>query len=132
MRILALIFSALLLTGCNTTTLMTIKNHKAPTYNEKFTMEEMEKSIRGGANRNGWETKVIKPGHIFAELHLRTHYAAVDIYHDTDSYSIEYNDSNELKYNAEKGTIHRGYNRWVLSLQKTIDQQVRMERGEFY
>jgi hypothetical protein len=44
----------------------------------------------------------------------------VDINYTTKGYSITYKDSADLKYDAEKGTIHEGYNKWIQRLDSNI------------
>jgi len=67
-----------------------------------------------------WNMQVVKPGHIVATLHNRSHMAAVDIKYTTKGYSITRKETSNLKYNAEKGTIHPGYNKWIRRLDSNI------------
>jgi len=81
-------------------------------------LEDVSRAIvSAGGN---WNMQIVKPGHIVATLHNRQHMAQVDIQYTTKGYSITRKDSAELQYDAEKGTIHDGYNRWVQRLDSNI------------
>jgi len=63
---------------------------------------------------------VAKPGEIIGILNIRSHQAVVTIPHTTKTYSILYKDSTNLKYNAEKQTIHENYSDWIQRLDGAI------------
>lgn len=66
-----------------------------------------------------------KDSSILASILVRgQHYVEVDITYSASSYSITYRDSREMKYNAEKGTIHKKYNQWVNLLSNEIQSQL--------
>ena len=58
-----------------------------------------------------------------ASIHVRSHFAKVEIAFDTRAYSITYLDSNNLDYNAQKRKIHRNYNKWVILLSEAIQRE---------
>lgn len=83
-------------------------------------LEEVQKAIiTAGAGLN-WSMAVVKPGHIVGTLNIRSHQAVVDIMHNTKTYSITYKDSTNLKYDAEKKTIHENYRSWIQHLDNAI------------
>ncbi len=83
-------------------------------------LEEVQKAIvAAGAGRN-WSMAVVKPGHIVGTLNIRSHQAVVDILYNTKTYSIIYKDSTNLKYDAEKKTIHENYRSWIQILDNDI------------
>jgi len=86
------------------------------------TLEQVEKAIRSAATttKPAWSMRVENPGHIVASLHIRSHTAVVDIAYSTKSYSITYNTSTNLKYDAEANTIHSNYNGWIQNLDNGI------------
>jgi len=90
------------------------------------TLEQVEKAILGAATSStpAWSMRVEKPGHIVASLHIRSHAAVVDIAYSTKSYSITYNTSTNLKYDAEDKTIHSNYNGWIQNLDTAIKGQL--------
>lgn len=85
-----------------------------------FTMDEIEQAIEDAASERGWEVTKEAEGHLLGVLHIRDHRADVDIVYDESSFSIEYRDSSNLGYDAERDTIHRNYNNWVRNLENDI------------
>jgi len=109
---------ALLLMSCASNP--TVQNIQAsPVPAEKTLSEVYDAIVEGGLVRN-WKIRQIEPGHAEGSLLVRSHVAKVDIYYDTDNYSIEYKDSENLEY--EDGTIHGNYNKWVQNLDRAIQQ----------
>lgn len=75
----------------------------------------------------GREWKVVdeEPGRIKAEFSkanadVGAHVVVIDISYDTNSYSIDYVTSENMRYDAKAGTIHRNYNRWVANLEHDL------------
>ena len=93
-----------------------------PVSGKEPTMEDVTKAIIGASTGStpAWNMQVLKPGHIVATLHVRSHMAVVDIQYTTKSYSITYKESSNLKYDAGDGTIHSNYNAWVQRLDNNI------------
>lgn len=85
-------------------------------------LDEIFKAMVTGSMNRGWILKEIEPGHAEATIYVRSHMAKVDIRYDQSTYSITYNDSENLKYNPEKGTIHKSYNKWVATLNMDIQR----------
>lgn len=83
-------------------------------------LEEVQKAIIAAGAGLNWTMAVAKPGHIVGTLNIRSHQAVVDIMHNTKNYSITYKDSTNLKYNAEKNTIHEQYRNWIQHLDNAI------------
>ena len=84
------------------------------------TMDEVQKAIVSAGVGLGWQMAVAKPGEIVATLNIRSHQAVVSIPYSTKNYSILYKDSTNLKYNAEKQTIHENYSGWIQRLDGAI------------
>lgn len=74
--------------------------------------------VRAGAAL-GWQMKDDGPGRIVGTLHLRDHMAQVVITYSVQSYSINYLNSQNLKYDG--GSIHSNYNGWI----QRLDGQIR-------
>lgn len=87
---------------------------------KQATMDEVQKAIIGAGSGLGWQMAIAKPGEIIGTLNIRSHQAVVSIPYTTKNYSILYKDSSNLKYNAEKQTIHEQYLNWVQKLDNTI------------
>lgn len=81
-------------------------------------LEAAEKAIKLAGASLGWSTKTESPGHLVATLPIRTHLAVVDIRHDTETFSVAYKDSNNLKYDGTE--IHSNYNGWIQNLRQAI------------
>ncbi|MEJ2456472.1 MAG: hypothetical protein P8103_20310 [Candidatus Thiodiazotropha sp.] len=119
----AMIVFTMALIGCRT----------APVYNvtdapinasEKATAEDVKKAILSAGAGLGWQMKEVEPGHIVGSLFLRKHSAVVDIPYSTESYSITYKDSTELKYDGTN--IHGNYNGWIQNLDRAIQARLSM------
>ena len=83
-------------------------------------LEDVQKAIIAAGVGLGWQMAVAKPGEIIGTLNIRSHQAVVSIPHTTKNYSIIYKDSTNLKYNAEKQTIHENYSSWIQRLDGAI------------
>jgi len=83
-------------------------------------MEDVQKAIIQAGVGLGWTMAVVKSGEIMGTLNVRSHQAVVTIPYTTKTYSILYKDSNNLKYNADKQTIHENYTGWIQRLDGAI------------
>lgn len=83
-------------------------------------MEDVQKAIIGAGAKLGWIMAVSKPGEILGTLNVRSHTAMVTIPFSDKNYSILYKDSTNLKYNADKHTIHENYTGWIQRLDNEI------------
>lgn len=84
------------------------------------TMEDVESAIKRAGSGLGWHIKTISAGLLEARLPIRAHIAVTDIRFDTQTFSITYKDSTNLKYNAKNRTIHSNYVGWIQNLQNAI------------
>ena len=87
---------------------------------KEMTLEQVTKAIVEAGAGLKWTMAVVKPGQIVGTLNLRRHTAVVDITYNTKTYNITYKDSVNLKYDAEKKTIHEKYRGWVMNLDNAI------------
>jgi hypothetical protein len=83
-------------------------------------LEDVQKAIITAGTGLNWSMAVVKPGHIVGTLNVRSHTAVVDIMYNSKTYSITYKDSTNLKYDAEKKTIHGQYRSWIQDLDNNI------------
>jgi hypothetical protein len=91
------------------------------------TLDEVKEAIVTGCQRKGWRPVLDGEAQIKCTILVRgRHYAEVVIPYSAESYSILYVTSRELDYNEKKQKIHKNYNRWVLGLSATIQQQFDM------
>ncbi len=119
-----LVASMVLLGGCRTgPPVFNVENATINTVSgTEPKLEDVTRAIISAAGNSNppWNMQVIKPGHIVATLHNRTHMAQVDVEYTTKGYKITRKDSADLNYDPEKGTIHSGYNKWVQRLDSNI------------
>ena len=87
---------------------------------KEMTLEQVTKAIVEAGAGLTWTMAIVKPGQIVGTLNLRSHTAVVDITYNTKTYDITYKNSVNLKYNAEKNTIHKAYGGWVMNLDNAI------------
>lgn len=83
-------------------------------------MEDVQKAIIQAGAALGWTMAVVKPGEIMGTLNVRSHQAIVTIPYTSKTYSILYKDSTNLKYDADKQTIHGNYAGWIQRLDGAI------------
>jgi hypothetical protein len=115
---------ALLAIGCRIAPIYDVNGDAVTSSKADLTMGDVGKAIQRAGVALGWQMQQAGPGHMIGTLHLRDHVAVVDITYDTKSYSINYKDSSNLQYNAEKREIHKNYNGWVQNLENGIRMQL--------
>jgi hypothetical protein len=85
----------------------------------------VKRAILKACNDRKWVVKEKEPGELIAVLSSGDRYSlAVLIKYSNEGYSIEYSDSEGMKYNAEKNTIHSSYERWIKTLNKDINTNI--------
>ncbi|NVJ66728.1 MAG: hypothetical protein HWE16_09570 [Gammaproteobacteria bacterium] len=112
-----------LITACKSLVpVMDINNHAVV---KESSLQNVEKAILAGAATRGWTPRVVKPGHITASINVRSkHQAVVDIFYTAQDYSIKYNQSYGLKYDASSREIHPNYNNWMVHLKNSINAEL--------
>lgn len=118
-----LVVAMVLLVGCGGASVFNVTDASInPVSGKEPTLDDVTRAIVSASTSStpAWNMQVVKPGHIVATLHNRSHMAAVDIQYTTKGYSITLKETANLKYDAEKGTIHPGYNKWVQLLNSNI------------
>jgi|SRR5689334_21359269 uncharacterized lipoprotein YmbA len=91
---------------------------------KEVSAEQVQRAIIESGAKLGWIMTVKKPGELEGTLNLRSHTAVVTIPFSATSYSILYKESTNLKYDAEKQTIHGNYNGWVQRLDNEIRARI--------
>lgn len=88
---------------------------------------DAEAGIKRALGNRGWVVTDEAPGAITAMFSKPNagvpggaHTVTIRVNYDADSYSIDYVDSTNMMYDAEDGTIHRNYNRWIANLQRDL------------
>ena len=118
MSVLALSFVAI--TGCGRG--HAVLNVTDASISDELKEDGVEKAISRVLKRRGWRVGKKSKGKIIANLAVRSHRATIEITYNKDTYSINYVDSQNLKYNEAKGTIHRSYNKWVNNLDRDLQR----------
>lgn len=116
-----LIVTAIITVGCRSGSIYNVKSSKIE--NPKSS-NLVYKAIRNAGSSLGWKIKKIRPGVAEGRLYLRKHLAVVRINYSRSAYSINYVRSENLKYDAEKQTIHSNYNGWVQNLEQAIEKNL--------
>jgi hypothetical protein len=129
---LLLVCAAVAVGGCRAETVYNpteIAYAPAATATRSLTRADYKNAIiRAGAER-GWTFEDAGPGHLIGNLAVRgKHFATVDVFYNTESFTINYRDSRNLDYDPATREIHTNYNSWVTNLQQDIQVEVtRME-----
>lgn len=121
-RLLITVFVSVLLTGCNT--LQPIHNISSTSLSDIVTTSEhnVHKAITLAINKRGWHVDKDKPGMIEASIKVRHHSATIGITYSPTGYNIAYKNSVNLDHKGDN--IHRNYNKWVILLDREIQQQL--------
>jgi hypothetical protein len=115
----AILMVVLFISGCTSMAVYNISD--APVNVAKKTSDDkIFKAIKSAGVQLGWVVKKTKPGMATAQLNVRRHTALVTINYSNTSYSINYKNSINLKYDASKNTIHKNYNVWIQNLDEAI------------
>lgn len=129
---IAAITLALVLAGCRAAPLLDIKGapYGAATSYKRLSYQDYENAIiRAGAQRD-WVFKRLGQGHLEGRINVRgKHTAVVDIYFDTNEFSIIHKASSGLKFDPSQGTIHPNYNSWIMNLEQDIRSEVQVMRA---
>lgn len=119
-----LVALVLVLAGCKSAPIYNVEQAPVSTNVDNHTADDVKKAIVRAGMMLGWQMKEAGAGKLTGTLHLRKHMAKIDIPYSKDGYSLLYSDSHELKYNAEKGEIHKNYNGWIQRLDRAIQSNL--------
>jgi hypothetical protein len=122
--VIATVLAAILVAACAPVPVKNVTDTPVKSNKANLTSEEVAAAIKRAGTGLGWAMLDDGPGKINATLRLRTHTAVVEIPYSTKSYSIRYKDSTDLRYDAEKGTIHKNYNSWIQNLDAAIQREL--------
>ena len=87
------------------------------------TLSQVATSIMQAGASLHWLMTDRGPGVIRGMLDRHSNRCEVEIRFDTARFSIQYLSSENLRYDAADGTIHKGYNKWIKSLEHRIRQR---------
>lgn len=123
---LALLISAVLLTGCAPRT-APIQNVNQ-TVGQNYSDAQMKQAIIQAGAANKWVMSPAGPGTLNGHLAERGHTADIRVNYTANSYQIQYVSSQNLK--AGSGQIHRNYNRWIENLNQGIQTRLAIESAK--
>lgn len=129
---LAAISLVLALAGCRSSPLLDIKGapYGAATSYKQYSYRSYENAIIRAGSQRGWVFKRLGKGHLEGMLNVRgKHSAVVDVYYDTNEFSIIHKASSGLKFDPVQGTIHANYNKWITNLELDIRREVQVMRA---
>ena len=110
-----------LLTGCRTAAIYNVD--KSP-IEKGMSSDKVYKAIKVAGNSKGWIITKVNSGLAMGKLNARKHQAIVEIPYTSNSFSIKYKNSLNLKYDAQAGQIHSNYNGWIQNLENAINFQL--------
>ncbi len=85
------------------------------------TIRGVENALKTCSSARGWKFSRVAPGKLIGQLTVRgKHYVEVDVEYSSQVFKISYRDSRNMKYNAEKNTIHKRYNSWIENLTNDV------------
>lgn len=120
--VLSVVTMSFLLTACGETPIKNVSHSSVSISIDK--KEQVRKSIKTAGASLGWVIKDIDDNTLEATLILRKHVAIVTIPYSEKEYSLLYKSSENLRYDAEKKTIHKNYNSWITNLDRQIQVQL--------
>jgi len=124
LRKLLLTVAALMLVACANT--KPVYNATDTAFPVALTQSQAQESIVKALQYKRWRIVESSEDRIIAEIHVRTHYAKIEIDYTANGYSIRYLDSDNLDYNASSNVIHRNYNKWIQLLETEIGNRAAM------
>ncbi|ODP32531.1 hypothetical protein A9762_22515 [Pandoraea sp. ISTKB] len=112
---------------------------------KSLSLDDVRGAITRGAAAHDWTVSEVQPGELVASINVRNkHYASVMIKYSETMYSVTYRDSTNLEYQlsgtnsaptrrddfnsalpANTPMIHPNYNRWVDTLIRDINLELR-------
>jgi len=111
----------LLLTGCRTAAVYNVDNSPI---SMSVSSDKVYNAIKMAGNSKGWIITKVSSGLAMGKLNVRKHQAVVEIPYTSNSFSIKYKDSLNLKYDAQTEQIHNNYNGWIQNLENAINFQL--------
>jgi len=120
--IFAISFIALFISGCGGSKVLNLPKQAVE---REMGQDDVYNAILKAGNRKGWYIKQLSDGQAKGELFVRKHEAVIIIDYTATSYSVTYQSSKNLNYDASSGKIHPGYNKWILGLKQQIDIELK-------
>jgi hypothetical protein len=120
LRVASLV-TLLFIGGC-TQPIYNVERHPTPLAARTLTADEMERAIVQAAQAYGWSTDKVGPGTLRATHTRQQHTAVVDVRYTEQDYSIQLNNTANLKQSGS--SVHHVYNLWVRNLEAEIERRL--------
>ena len=121
--VVAATFTALVLSGCTRIQpIYTVDQRPVPVAAQRLPATTLGEMIAEAAYARGWTVEQVEPGFLRATEKWREHSTTVEIRYTSQTYSILYSGSANLK--ADGGQIHRRYNALVRALEEEIERRL--------
>lgn len=117
-------FGMLLFAGCFSQRVHNIQDTPIQGSQDKLTQLQVQHAIIKAGVHIGWKMNPIRSGFISATLKVGKKIAEVDIKYSASSYNITYKNSTNLSYKESSDKINQEYNKWVIELDKEIQQNL--------
>lgn len=115
-------FSAVLSACGRTAPVKNLESQPVPT--NITSADEVKKAIKIAGVSLGWIITENGSNKLKGVLNLRSHQAIISIPYSTKEYSLIYQSSVNLDYDADQKTIHNNYNGWIQNLNNNIQVQL--------
>ena len=112
----------LALVGCRTNPVYSVEGAPVTTSTRGYNLRDVRDAIQQAGISLGWQMRDVRPGLIIGTLTVREHMAQVEIPYNRTSYSILYQDSQNLNYDGVNS--HSNYNGWIQRLNGAINAQL--------
>ncbi|SIN80615.1 hypothetical protein [Halodesulfovibrio marinisediminis] len=109
--------------GCSKT-MMSYHDQSFQAPEGSLTLKQVEKAIVTAGAKRGWVMKKKRNGLMIGTLNVRNHMVQVNVKYNTEAFSITYLNSVNMNYNAQRKTIHRSYNTWIINLRNDIQATI--------
>lgn len=101
-----------------------VYNVKTKTFEDVSSLS-MKNAVLNAGEELGWMMKEDGSNRIIGLMRIKDYQAKIAVDYTTDSYSIQLLEAKNMKYDAQKQMIKRGYNTWILQLESKIDGLVK-------
>ena len=98
--------------------------HTAIPSSAKISEKDVKEAILNITSRYGWTLDQEQANSFVFKIIRRKHMVKIKISYSVSEYTIEYVDSENMKYDKETNSIHHNYTRWVNNLDKHIYKSI--------
>ncbi|MDM1696715.1 hypothetical protein [Thiopseudomonas alkaliphila] len=123
LKIISIVGLSGFILACSTS--QPLVNPQSAIYQQPVSDETMQQAIYAALKKYEWQLVKQQPGAVYASYNKNNrHLANIKITYNSRQFKIQHESSTGLNYKAEKGSIHRNYNRWVRNLVNDINSEL--------